>query len=98
MTNKNECKLKTASCHGVCPCGWFNKRIFGVTVGVWLIAFAVLPHSARGISWTAKSIAGLWDSGAKAVGVERPQRRNRGQQRGLGNPDFIDRGDGPINF
>ena len=95
MPNKIECKTQ---CQGACPCGWFNKRVFGVTIGVWLIAFAVLPHSARGISWTAKSIAGLWDSGAKAVGVERPQRRNRGQVRDLGNPDWIERGDGSMNF
>mgnify|MGYP003117398312 CR=1 FL=1 len=32
MTTKNECKMKSASCHGACPCGWFNKRIFGVTL------------------------------------------------------------------
>tara|TARA_R110002020_G_scaffold37199_4_gene112333 strand:+ start:1182 stop:1496 length:315 start_codon:yes stop_codon:yes gene_type:complete len=95
MTNKNVCK---SPCANTCPCGWFNKRVFGVTVGVWLIVFAILPFSASGVAWTAKNIAGLWDSGAKAVGVERPQRRNRGQVRDLGNPDWIDRGDGSINF
>ncbi|HCT55152.1 MAG TPA: hypothetical protein DF712_22110, partial [Balneola sp.] len=68
-----------------CPCGWFNKRVFGVTIGVWLIAFAIVPHSARGISWSARSIAGLWDDGVRAVGVERPQRNQR-----LNRVDFGD--------
>ena len=94
MSNKTDCKTH---CTGVCPCGWFNKRVFGVTIGVWLIAFAILPFSARGVSWAAKGISGIWDSGAKAVGVERDVRRNRGQaqhrlDKAMSDPDWIDRG------
>ena len=65
---------KEGTCSKTCTGGWLNKRVLGLTLGVWLILFAVLPHSARGISWTARSVAGLWDSGAKVVGVERPHR------------------------
>tara|TARA_R110002020_G_scaffold53860_7_gene150371 strand:+ start:35614 stop:35889 length:276 start_codon:yes stop_codon:yes gene_type:complete len=82
MSSKVDCK---APCANQCPCGWFNKRVFGVTVGVWLIAFAILPHSARGISWSARSIAGLWDDGVRAVGVDRPVRTQR-----LNRVDFGD--------
>tara|TARA_Y100001937_G_C6942286_1_gene250916 strand:+ start:158 stop:469 length:312 start_codon:yes stop_codon:yes gene_type:complete len=95
---KSECSNSMPNCHGSCPYGWFNKKIFGVTLGVWLIAFAVLPHSAKGVSWTAKSVSQLWWSTAKAIGME-TENKNRGQRkvRGAagGRPDFIDRGDRP---
>tara|TARA_Y100000004_G_scaffold194516_1_gene259328 strand:+ start:1199 stop:1405 length:207 start_codon:yes stop_codon:yes gene_type:complete len=68
---------------------------------VWLIAFAILPHSARGVSWTARSVAELWNSGVKAVGVENENRRGRALRPGGTRPDFIQRGDdqnGPRNF
>tara|TARA_R110002051_G_scaffold75584_1_gene137411 strand:- start:1183 stop:1431 length:249 start_codon:yes stop_codon:yes gene_type:complete len=78
MANKNDCKVE---CQKACPCGWLNKRILGLTLGVWLILFAVLPHSARGISWTARSVAGLWDGGARVVGVERTHRTERPERR-----------------
>tara|TARA_R100000008_G_C3584535_1_gene171190 strand:- start:767 stop:1030 length:264 start_codon:yes stop_codon:yes gene_type:complete len=78
MAAKNECKME---CHKVCPCGWLNKRIFGLTLLVWLLLFAVLPHSARGVSWTARSISNLWDDGARVVGVERPNRGERPERR-----------------
>ena len=79
MANKTE----SHCCKSQCPMGWLNKRVFGLTLAVWLIVFAVVPFSARGVSWTARSIAGIWDGGAKVVGVDRPDRaarRDRGTE------------------
>ena len=75
-------KVETQCCKTQCPMGWLNKRVFGLPISVWLILFAVVPFSARGVSWTARSIAGLWDGGAKVVGVDRPDRPDRGERRG----------------
>ena len=72
-TNKdNECSMKCA-----CPMGWLNKRVLGLTLGVWLLVFAVLPMSARGMAWSVRSVAGLWDNGAKVVGFDGPARGDR---------------------
>ena len=68
---------KNENCHSGCPCGWLNKRVLGLTLGVWLVVFAIIPFSARGLSWTARSVAGLWDSGARVVGVSHPVRVDR---------------------
>ena len=57
-----------------CPCGWLGKRVLGLSLGVWLLLFAVLPMSARGVSWSARTVAGLWDNGAKVVGFDGPAR------------------------
>jgi len=61
-----------------CPCGWLGKRVLGLSLGVWLLLFAVLPMSARGMAWSVRSVAGLWDGGARVVSAEgnrvRPQR------------------------
>ena len=89
MASKVECKTH---CKESCPCGFFNKRIFGITLGIWLIVFAILPHSAKGIAWTAQSVSELWRSGVKAVGVEKRMNRDRGQFKGIGDPDWIKRG------
>ena len=80
MANNKECPVNCT-----CPCGWLNKRVLGLTLGVWLIVFAVVPHSARGVSWTARSIAGLWDGGARVVGVDRPERGDRSSRRERGS-------------
>ena len=73
MANKVDSHCSTG-----CPCGWLNKKVLGLTLGVWLLFFAVLPMSARGMAWSVRSVAGLWDGGARVVGVEgdraRPQR------------------------
>ena len=65
-----------------CPYGWLGKRVLGLSLGVWLLLFAVLPMSARGVSWSARTVAGLWDGGAKIVErgdgpmrADRPARR-----------------------
>ena len=52
-----------------CPCGWLSTRFLGTRLCVWVVFFAVLPFTARGVAWTARSVAGLWDSGARVVGV-----------------------------
>tara|TARA_Y100000385_G_C13067658_1_gene627481 strand:+ start:879 stop:1082 length:204 start_codon:yes stop_codon:yes gene_type:complete len=64
--------------------GWLNKRVLGLTLSVWLIVFAVVPFSARGVSWTARSVAGLWDGGARVVGVDSPVRGERSARRDRG--------------
>ena len=70
-TKVNELTCSTKSC---CPCGWLGKRVLGLSLGVWLLLFAVLPMSARGVSWSARTVAGLWDGGARVVGVDRADR------------------------
>ena len=78
MANEKEMTC-SKSC---CPFGWLNKRVLGLTLGVWLLVFAILPMSARGVSWSARTVAGLWDGGAKIVErgdgpmrADRPARR-----------------------
>ena len=73
---KQECSTKTC-----CPCGWLSKRVLGLTLGVWLLFFAILPMSARGMAWSVRSVAGLWDGGARVVGVEGPVRGERAARR-----------------
>ena len=63
----NACE--TSSC---CPCGWLKKKVFGLSICTWLVFFAVLPYSAKGISWTATHIAG-WVSHATDAVVHREQ-------------------------
>ena len=65
-----------------CPFGWLNKRVLGLTLGVWLLVFAILPMSALGMAWSVRSVGGLWDGGAKIVErgdgpmrADRPARR-----------------------
>jgi hypothetical protein len=58
---------ETSSC---CPCGWMTKKIFGLAICTWLIFFAILPFSARGVVWTASTVAGWVRSATNAV-VER---------------------------
>lgn len=45
--------------------------------------FAVLPFTARGVSWTARGLTGLWDGGARVVGVDRAEdaRYDNGRSR-----------------
>jgi hypothetical protein len=73
--NKETC---SKSC---CPCGWLSKRVLGLSIAAWLILFAILPMSARGVSWSARTVAGLWDGGVKVVGVDRPDRGERAVRR-----------------
>ena len=68
-------------CSTGCPCGWLNKKVLGLTLGVWLLFFAVLPMSARGMAWSVRSVAGLWDGGAKVVGFDGPARGDRSARR-----------------
>ena len=95
-------KMTQVSCEkkcGGCPCGWLGKKFLGICLGVWLILFAIVPHSARGVAWSVRAVSGLWDRGEAVITTEdRPRRRNRGQGT---PPDFIDgqdRGDGPWRF
>tara|TARA_R110001592_G_scaffold360364_1_gene668620 strand:+ start:506 stop:814 length:309 start_codon:yes stop_codon:yes gene_type:complete len=82
-TKANEMTCSAKSC-SPCPCGWLGKRVLGLSLGVWLLLFAVLPMSARGVSWSARTVAGLWDGGARVVErgdgpmrADRPARRER---------------------
>ncbi len=85
--NKTNCEMKC----GGCPCGWMGKKFLGLCLGVWLILFALVPHSARGVAWTVRGISGLWERGEAAIQREdRPRRRDRPQGT---PPDF-----GPRNF
>ncbi len=70
MGNEKECSMKKASC---CPCGWLGKRVLGLPLCTWVLLFAVLPFTARGVAWTARGLTGLWDGGARVVGVERTE-------------------------
>ncbi len=75
MANEEKmCEMKKC---GSCPMGWFGKKVFGVSIGVWLLAFAVLPQSARGVAWTVRSVGGLWEDGARVAMPEDSPRRQR---------------------
>lgn len=54
---------ETSSC---CPCGWLKKKVFGLSMCTWLIFFAILPYSAKGVVWTASTVSSLVN---KATGV-----------------------------
>lgn len=69
-------KAETCSTN-CCPWGWLGKKFLGLSFGLWLVVLALVPHSARGLSWTARAVTGLWDSGAKVVQGERPARPAR---------------------
>ena len=61
-----------------CPWGWLGKRFLGLSLGLWLVVLALVPHTARGVSWTVRAAGGLWDRGERVVGaVERPERGPR---------------------
>jgi len=56
------------------PCcfwGWMGKRVFGLSLVVWLVFFALLPFSARGVGWTINGLSGLWDRGERVVAPAR---------------------------
>ena len=78
MGNEKEwCKV------AACPCGWLAKRVLGLPLCTWVLLFAILPFTARGISWTARGLTGLWDGGARVVGVDRAEdaRYDNGRSR-----------------
>ena len=64
-----------------CPWGWLGKRFLGLSLGLWLLVFAVVPHSARGIAWTVRAAQGLWGQGERVVQMERPEDRPRVERR-----------------
>ena len=60
ITEKS-CSVPSSCCSS---CGWLGKKVLGLSLCVWILLFAVLPFSARGVSWTAKTAMG-WVVGAK---------------------------------
>ncbi len=80
MPNKLEttCSMQK-SC---CPCGWLGKNLFGLSLAVWLIVFAILPHSARGVMWTANTVSGLWERD-RSVSVSPRDRVNEARKKRL---------------
>jgi hypothetical protein len=61
-----------------CPCGWLGKRVLGLPLCTWVLLFAVLPFTARGVAWSARTVTGIWDGGAKIVERgDRPMREDR---------------------
>ncbi len=78
-TKANEMTCSAKSC---CPCGWLGKRVLGLSLCVWILLFAVIPHTARGVSWSARTISGLWDGGVRVVERgDRPMRGDPGARR-----------------
>ena len=78
MGNEKECSMK-ASC---CPCGWLAKKVLGLPLCTWVLLFAVLPFTARGVAWSARTVTGIWDGGAKIVERgDRPMREDRPARR-----------------
>jgi hypothetical protein len=76
MTNKVKETCST-SC-SPCPCGWLGKKVLGLPLCTWVLLFAVLPFTARGVAWSARTVTGIWDGGAKIVERgDRPMRDDR---------------------
>ena len=63
-----------------CPWGWLGKKFLGLSFGLWLVVLALVPHSARGLSWVIRSATGVWHTAAKVVQVDAPARAERRQQ------------------
>lgn len=77
MGNTNECSS---------PCfwGWMGKRVLGLSLVVWLLFFAILPFTARGIGWTVNGLSGLWERSERMVAPAhegaRPHPRDRARE------------------
>ena len=82
MANKPE--TCSASC---CPWGWLGKKFLGLSLGLWFLVFAILPHTVQGLSWTANMVAGAWRPSDRVVVVEpvemRPVRAETTDPRGV---------------
>lgn len=61
----------TTNCSTPCHWGWLGKKFLGLTVIVWLVFFALLPHTAHGVAWTVNGLSGLWGSGERFIAPDR---------------------------
>lgn len=62
-------KLETCST-SCCPWGWLGKRFFGLSLALWLVVFAIVPHTARGVAWSVDMLSSIWRPAERVVVVE----------------------------
>ena len=87
MANKPE--TCSASC---CPWGWLGKKFLGLSLGLWFLVFAILPHTVQGLSWTANMIAGAWRPSDRVVVVEPVEMRPVRASAEMADPRGVRRG------
>lgn len=66
---KKECQT-TCGTSECCVHGWLSKKFLGLCLGAWIVLFAILPHTARGVNWTVKMLSGIWSPSDRVVVVE----------------------------
>ena len=52
------------------PLRVLGKRFLGLSLCVWILLFALIPHSARGVLWPVRAVSGLWERGEAVIKVE----------------------------
>lgn len=67
-------------CSSPCFWGWMGKKVFGLSLIVWVLFFAVLPFTARGIGWSINGLGRLWDGSERLVSPARERERPHARQ------------------